>query len=430
MTRRLTAQFSILFLALAAFAQNFPPPTEFKTGYKLPATTVPMPRAEWLAYLDVAVLAFALLLAAYLVLRKRSRLGVLLLTIGSLLYFGFYRHGCICPVGALQNVALAIADTGYALPLAVGLFFLLPLLFALFVGRVFCAAVCPLGAAQEVVLLRPIKVPAWLDHALGLLPYVYLGVAVLFAATGSAFLICQYDPFVLFFRFHGSAMMLVIGVGMLLIATVVGRPYCRFLCPYGALLRLLAPLTRWPVRITPHQCVNCKLCEDACPHGAIHPPTPEEKLPRREGKGRLIGLLALLPVLIAAGAMLARQASPAFARLHPTVRIAEHVGLKEAGILAQETNEVVAFEQSGADSGALFTQACAIQRRFDRASWFFGGWIGLVIGLKLLALALRRRRTEYEIDQAACLGCARCYASCPVTCDGTIAVKVPEGSAR
>ncbi len=428
--RHLAALGGLLFLALAAFSQAFQPPTEFKSGYTLPATTAPPPRADWLAWMDVGLLALALCLAAWLVLRKRSRVGVLLLTIGSLLYFGFYRHGCVCPVGSVQNVALAIADPGFALPVTVGLFFLLPLLFALVVGRVFCAAVCPLGAAQEVVLLRPIKLPDWLEHALGVLPFVYLGIAVLFAATGSAFLVCKYDPFVLFFRFSGSSVMLTVGIGMLLIATVVSRPYCRFLCPYGALLRLLAPLSRWPVRITPHTCVNCMLCHDACPHGAIHPPTPEEKLPRREGKARLIGLLMLLPALIAASAFLARQASPAFARLHPTVRIAEQVSLHSAGLLPGETNEVMAFEHAAGDAGILYEQARVIQRRFDRYSWYFGGWIGLVIGVKLLALALRRRRTEYEIDQGACLACARCYPSCPVTADGLPEVKQPEGSAR
>ena len=73
-------------------------------------------------------------------------------------------------------------------------------MFTLFFGRTFCAAVCPLGAVQELVAVRPVKVPRWLDQALGLLAYVYLGAAVMFAATGTAFLICRYDPFVGFFR--------------------------------------------------------------------------------------------------------------------------------------------------------------------------------------------------------------------------------------
>ena len=70
-------------------------------------------------------------------------------------------------------------------PITVAAFFLLPLAFTLFFGRTFCAAVCPLGAVQELVALRPINVPVWLDHALGLFAYVYLGAGVVFAASGA-----------------------------------------------------------------------------------------------------------------------------------------------------------------------------------------------------------------------------------------------------
>ncbi|MHC5086583.1 MAG: 4Fe-4S binding protein, partial [Planctomycetota bacterium] len=41
-------------------------------------------------------------------------------------------------------------------------FFFSPLVFTLFFGRSFCAAVCPLGVIQDLVLLRPLKVPIWL----------------------------------------------------------------------------------------------------------------------------------------------------------------------------------------------------------------------------------------------------------------------------
>jgi ferredoxin len=43
----------------------------------------------------------------------------------------------------------------------------------------------------------------------------------------------------------------------------------------------------------------------------------------------------------------------------------------------------------------------------------FGGWIGLVIGVKLISLALRRQRTDYEPDRGACVACARCFEYCP-----------------
>lgn len=401
-----------LTLPLWATAPKFAPPTDFKSGYQLPTTFNPLPRAEWLAYLDVAVLVLFLALAAYLVLRVRSRRGVLALTIASLLYFGFFRHGCVCSVGSLQNVTLSLFS-GYTLPLVVAGFFLLPLLFALFFGRVFCAAVCPLGAVQEVVLLRPLRVTPWLEHALGVLPFVYLGAAVLFAATGSAFLICQYDPFVLFFRFDGNAVMLVASIAMLLISTVVGRPYCRFLCPYGVLLRLLAPLARCQVSITPQECINCRLCADACPYGAIRVPTTAMP-PRREGKGRLALFIVLLPVLVAGGAILVRQASPALSRLHPVVRQAEQVWLKEQGVITEDTNEILAYELTGKLNPVLYHEATVIRQRFETGSTVLGAWIGLVIGVLLIQLSLRRRRNIHEADPAACVACGRCYASCPV----------------
>jgi len=181
------------------------------------------------------------------------------------------------------------------------LFFLLPLVCALFFGRTFCAAACPLGAVQDVFVLRPIRVPRPLAAALGLLPALYLGVALALAAAGAGFLICRYDPFVGFFRFGGPLSSMLTGGALLLVGTVVARPYCRFLCPYGVLLNGLSRFSRRHADITPTECVNCRLCEDACPFGCIRPPTPEKAPePRAAGRRRLAVLLALLPLHAAA----------------------------------------------------------------------------------------------------------------------------------
>ena len=76
----------------------------------------------------------ALGVAVWLVLGRRSRKAALWLTVGCLAYFGFYRQGCVCPIGAIQNVTAALADSTLAMPFAVILFFLLPLVAALLVG--------------------------------------------------------------------------------------------------------------------------------------------------------------------------------------------------------------------------------------------------------------------------------------------------------
>jgi Fe-S-cluster-containing hydrogenase component 2 len=241
-------------------------------GYVTPGVQRPQPRSYWLEIADVFLLAGAMALAIWLVVRRRSRVLALTLSAASLAYFGFYREGCVCPIGSIQNVAAAIADPGYSIPIVVTAVFFLPLLVAVFFGRAFCGAVCPLGAIQEIVLLRPVQVPRRLDAALGLLKYAYLALAIVLAvqpAIARDFVICRFDPFVGFFRRDGFAHMMAIGSGFLLLGMFVGRPYCRYLCPYGGLLAWCSRLAPRGVTITPGRELDCGLCAKACPYGAI-----------------------------------------------------------------------------------------------------------------------------------------------------------------
>jgi NosR/NirI family transcriptional regulator, nitrous oxide reductase regulator len=408
----------VLLLAVSAVAvERFPPP-DFETGYSMPGTMVPAPRAWVWEMVDVALLVLALSLATWLVLRRRSRTGVAWLGVACLIYFGFYREGCVCPVGATQNVALALFDSSYALPIGVLAFFVLPLGFALFFGRSFCSGVCPLGAIQDVVLLRPVRLKDWLDRALRILAYVYLGLAVYFAATGAAFVICRYDPFVGFFRLSAEFDMLVLGGSLLIIGVFVGRPYCRFLCPYGVLLDLASRLSRRRVTITPKACIQCRLCEDSCPYGAITEPSPRRDSKRRSLAGRrLIALFLLLPVLVGAGAFLVSRAGPAMSRVHPTVALSVLVAEERAFADRDVSDETRAFRKTGEPIADLEARAREREDAFVRGGWWLGAWIGLVIGVMLIGSAGLPVRSDYEADRGRCLSCARCYEYCPVEHD-------------
>jgi len=252
--------------------QAAPQEKDIGGGYVTPQVQKPRPRDYWLQVLDAVLLAAALALSVWTVVARRSRKGAVALSIGCLAYFGFYREGCVCPVGSIQNVAVSLTDPRYSIPIVVTATFFLPLLAAVFFGRAFCGGVCALGAIQELVVWKPIQVPRRLDQALGFLKYVYLGLAVWFAvqpAVSRDFLICRFDPFVGFFRRAGFPHMLLIGGGFLLAGMFVGRPYCRYLCPYGGLLDWCSRLAMRGVTITPAKELECGLCTESCPYGAI-----------------------------------------------------------------------------------------------------------------------------------------------------------------
>ncbi len=405
-----------LLVTFSSFAQQqrFPKP-EFETGYEQPSPITPEPRALAMEYFDVLVLLLVLSAATWFALKRRSRQGILWLSIFTLIYFGFYRNGCICSIGSIQNVTLTFFDSTYAISLTALLFFLLPLLFTLFFGRTFCAGACPLGAIQDLVVVKPISLPKWLNKTLGLIPYIYLALAVLFAATGTDFIICRYDPFVGIFRMDAKFHMIVLGIAFLLMGMFVARPYCRFLCPYGVLLSWMSRFSKWHLKITPTECIQCKLCTHSCPFDAIDFPTNEKEVVKSGlGPKRFITYALIIPLWMGLGVFVGAKSHTFLSKANPDVYLAEllisHPELKED----PDNIDIQTFLAAGKSMEQLVAEAEVIRDKFYIGSMIAGGFLGLVIGMTLLNTVVFRKRQDYEPHKGNCYSCARCVDYCPV----------------
>jgi NosR/NirI family transcriptional regulator, nitrous oxide reductase regulator len=406
----------LLFASSSAIKaqQRFPMP-EFESGHTQPPTSQPAPRLLIFEIIDVLVLIAALSVITWFIHKRRSRKGVFWVSVFSLIYFGFIREGCVCSIGAIQNVTLALFNSSYHIPITVIAFFIIPLVYTLFFGRTFCAGVCPLGAIQDIFALKPYDLKSWVQKTLGLIPFVYLGLAILYAATSSDFVICRYDPFVGFFRMDATFFMFSIGGIFLITSVFIARPYCRFFCPYGVLLNLISRFSKKHITITPVNCIKCRLCENSCPFGAIEKPTETRDMENKSiALRRFVLLSVIIPLLVVIGGYTGSRFHENLAVVNPKVHLAKEVLMFEKDSTMVLDEDIKAFRTSGKTSSELYAEANSILDDFYTGGWILGGFVGLVFGLTLASVSIFRYRNDYEPNKGTCFSCARCFDYCPV----------------
>ena len=401
---------------LAAASRN--PPPVFETDYTLPPTVTPEPLYP-IAAENIVVLglyALFLVIAGLAVHHWRSRKILFGLSVASVLILGFLLRGCPCPVGMFQNLVQAAIDPPAVVSWTVVLLFTLPLLAALFWGRIFCSSVCPLGAVQELTAIKNMPISDRSEHILGLFRYFWLGIGVFCVVVGLGYIVCRFDPFVGIFQFGTLYPLLIFAVVVLGIGFFVGRPFCRFMCPYGALLGMCSSLAEKKVTITPGQCDQCKLCEHVCPYNAILPPSaPPTSQERRTGPLKLAGTMLALPMIVFVFAHIGGAIAPHLTAWHQDVRTAQLLYAEEEKWVETSGSfpETRGLVQFGTPSNEVYQRAVETEKLFRRAGIGLGGWIGLVIGTKWISLMFRRRRMDYEVDPARCFACGRCFWYCP-----------------
>jgi polyferredoxin len=152
---------------------------------------------------------------------------------------------------------------------------------AFLLRKAFCSWLCPVGTLSEYlwragrkIFRRNFQLPRWLDLPLRSLKYALLAFFVFAISNMSAGAIEQFmhSPYgaiadvrmLNFFRYFGETAAVVLGA-MALASLLVQNFWCRYLCPYGALLGIASLCSPLRIRRSEPDCIDCAKCAKACP---------------------------------------------------------------------------------------------------------------------------------------------------------------------
>lgn len=161
--------------------------------------------------------------------------------------------------------------------------FLAAMSLSLLLKRAFCSWICPFGSLSEGLALLGRKLlkknfvpPQGLDYLLRSLKYLLLGFFALFifalmdGEAAYSFLQTPYNKIadikMLNFFKEISGVGITVILALILLSILIQNFWCRYLCPYGALLGLLSLLSPWKIRRNETLCISCGRCTVACPN--------------------------------------------------------------------------------------------------------------------------------------------------------------------
>lgn len=148
--------------------------------------------------------------------------------------------------------------------------------------RSFCSWICPVSTVTELlwktgckVFGRNFRVPLWLDWLMRSIKYLLLlfflfSIVVMMSPESvSSFIVSDYnktaDVKLLDFFLNLSGTPLVVVLTLVLLSFFFRNPFCRFLCPYGALLGVVSRFSPTKVERCQSACISCGGCNKACP---------------------------------------------------------------------------------------------------------------------------------------------------------------------
>jgi polyferredoxin len=229
------------------------------------------PRSIWIRKL---VQAFFFILIAFISINRTLAESGRALPILS----GASLHA-LCPFGGVVTIYQYATTGSFVQKIHEASFILMIIGFilALAFGPVFCGWVCPLGTVQEWVSALGRKlfrkrfnhfVPEKLDRILRYARYLVLAWVVYMTAATGTLIFSAYDPYFALFNFWTSEIavggLIILGITLLL-SLFIERPWCKYACPYGALIGISNLFRIFSIHRNPPTCTNCGACSIRCP---------------------------------------------------------------------------------------------------------------------------------------------------------------------
>ncbi|GKX60769.1 4Fe-4S binding protein [Leminorella grimontii] len=186
------------------------------------------------------------------------------------------------PIAGLMNLKFAW-ETHQLPPVHAAAMLLLVafILISLLLKKSFCSWLCPIGTLSELVgalgkrlFGRNFTLPKWLDIPLRGLKYLLLGFFLYIALPMPAqgiymFLMSPYgliaDVKMLDFFRNVGAITLACVFAFTFASLFIRNFWCRYLCPYGALLGIFSLFSPFKIRRNATSCIDCGKCAKACP---------------------------------------------------------------------------------------------------------------------------------------------------------------------
>ncbi|MEN6325453.1 MAG: 4Fe-4S binding protein [Syntrophomonas sp.] len=209
---------------------------------------------------------------------------------GSLKQICFPGLNCSSCPGALGSCPLALLQTSIAgITGSQITFFALGLLVlaGITLGRFICGWFCPFGLIQELIFKIPLPKVAvknrfkqleYLKYVVLLLFIVLLPALGTYGISSTAF--CKYVCPVEVLEAYLPLMivrpsiMSAIGpwlqwkfiflITILLVSVFIFKPFCRFICPLGAIYSFFNPVSLYRLQVDHHKCTGCNSCQAQC----------------------------------------------------------------------------------------------------------------------------------------------------------------------